>query len=124
MHNRQIPRAEWFRFFREFSARHEDWLVTVRITSPRIGSQVEARELPLEGIVASADATGPISIHVGRVPAKHIEHEVSDPVQVWVELSEEGAEQAVEIESKDGTKTIVEFRVAPPLETVDGLLHP
>lgn len=124
MRNRQIPRAEWFHFFREFSARHEDWLVTVRVVSPRFGSQVEVRELPLEGIVAGADARGPISIHVGRTPAQHVEHEVTDPVQVWVELAESGAEEAVEIESKDGTKTIVEFRVAPPPEAVDGLLHP
>jgi hypothetical protein len=124
MHNRQVPRTEWYRFFRDFSRRHEDWLVTVRILSPGLGSQLEARNLPLEGIVADHAGHGPISIHVGRSPQRHVEHHVTDPRQVWVELSADGAEEALDIESEDGTKTILEFRSAPLPQEVDGLLHP
>lgn len=123
MRNRQIPRTEWFRFFQDFSTRHEDWLVTVRVLNPRLGSQVEARDLPLEGIVADPAGKQPISIHLGRDPRDHIEHEISDPVQVWVELADNGAEEAIDIESVDGTKTILQFRAAALPEAVDGILH-
>jgi hypothetical protein len=119
MHDRQIPRTEWLNFFRDFSRRHEDSLVTVRILSDRLGSQVEACDLPLEGIVASPKLGDPISIHVGRTPQQHIEHEVSHPRQVWLEVLDDGTEDALDIESEDGTKTLVLFRA----ETVDDVLR-
>ena len=113
MHNRQVPRSEWFHFFREFSRRHDGWLVSVRVMHPSLGSQVELHDVPLEGIVSSSDATGPITIHAGASPVRNLEHHVPGPVQVWVEVSEKGEDQALEIVSDDGTKTILEFRTAP-----------
>jgi hypothetical protein len=122
--NREISRSEWGSFLRGFSQAHEDWLVTVRIVSPDLGSEVQARDLPLEGIVADPKGTGPISIHLGRDPKGNLEHEVPHPTHVWVRLSDEGAEEGIEIESRDGIRTVAEFRSAPPAEAVDGILHP
>jgi hypothetical protein len=124
MHNRSVPRAEWFRFFGEFSRRYQGWLVTVRVLHPSFGSQVEARDLPLQGIVSPADASGPIALHIGGSTKSNIEHEIPSPRQVWVEISEAGAEEALGVVSEDGTKTIVEFRVPALPETVDGILQP
>ncbi|HEY7574091.1 MAG TPA: DUF5335 family protein [Thermoanaerobaculia bacterium] len=124
MHNRLVPRSEWFRFFEEFSRRHDGWLVTVRVLHPSIGSQVEVRDLPLEGIVSQADAQGPISLYLGKVPSRNVEHEIQSPSQVWLEMSNRGADQALEVLSEDGTKTIVEFRVPALPEEVDGVAHP
>lgn len=124
MRNRLVPRSEWHRFFQDFSRRHEDWLATVLVVSAGLGPQVESSDLPLEGIVADPAGHGPISIHMGRSPQRHIEHEVENPTQVWIELSEEGAEKAVQIESMDGTKTILEFRASSLPHEVNGLLHP
>ncbi|MEX0880394.1 MAG: DUF5335 family protein [Thermoanaerobaculia bacterium] len=124
MRNRLLPRTEWFRFFEEFSRRYEGWLVTVRVLHPSFGSQVEARDLPLEGIVSPADASGPISIHLGGSTKCNVEHEIPSPRQVWVEISEKGAEEALGVVSEDGTKTTVEFRVAALPETVDDILRP
>jgi hypothetical protein len=124
MPNRQVPRAEWPRFFREFSLRHDGWLVTIRVLHEKLGSQIEARDLPLEGIVPPADSRGPISIHLGATVERNVEHEIAAPTQVWVEISERGAEEALEILSEDGTKTILEFRVAAVPDEVDGILHP
>src|SRR5712692_2405231 len=103
MRDRQVPRAEWFNFFRGFSRRHADSPATVRILSPRLGCQVEARDLPLEGIVAGRTGSGPLSIHMGRDPERHVEHQVEKPIQVWVELADDGVEEALDIESEDGT---------------------
>ncbi len=124
MRNRQIPRAEWFTFFDGFTRRHEDWLATLRVLDSRIGAQVEARELPLQGIVADRTGAGPISILLGQRPDKNVEHTIEDPIRVWVEEEEDGAEAALDIESANGTKTILQFRSAVLPETVDGLMRP
>ena len=110
MRNRLVPKSEWYRFFDNFSRRHVGRIATVHVFGPKLGSQIEARDMPLEGIVSSADTTGPISIHLGAAPPRaNIEHEIEEPKQVWVELSESGIEKALEVESKDGTKTMLEF---------------
>lgn len=113
MRNRLVPRSEWFRFFGDFSRRHQGWATTVYVLSPKLGSQVEARNMPFEGIVSRAEADGPISILLGSAPpGSNLEHEIEDPRQVWVELSEAGAEEALQVESQDGTKTMLQFRAA------------
>ena len=124
MRNRLVPRTEWFRFFEELSRRYEGWLVTVRVLHPSFGSQVEARDLPLEGVVSPADALGSISLHLGGSPKSNVEHEIPSPRQVWVEISDGGVEEALGVVSEDGTKTIIEFRVPALPETVDGIVHP
>jgi len=121
MRNRHVPRPEWRAFFDAFSHRYEGWLVTVRVLHPRFGSQIEASEIPLEGIVAADDAAE-ISLHLGRA-GNSIEHDIRSPREVWVEVSPEGAEEAVSVESEDGTKTIIEFRTPALPETVDGPVH-
>jgi len=114
MQSRRVPRREWSQFFDDFSRRHRGSATTVRVFGPRIGSQVEARDMPLEGIVSSGDPTGPLSIHLGSAPPRsNLEHEIEEPRQVWVGLSEGGAEKALEIRSEDGTQTVIEFRSAP-----------
>jgi hypothetical protein len=122
MRTREIPLEEWPEFLREFGRRHEDWLATVRVLGPRLGDQVEARELPLTGIVGDAES-GSISIHLGRPSETTLEHPIERPLRVWVELEDNGAERALEIESANGDKTILEFRVTHPPEMVDGMLE-
>ena len=123
MGTRLIPENEWRGFFDEFGRRHDGWLVTVRVMNPSIGSQVEARTLPLEGTVLGTGADAPISLHLGDQSNRHVEHEIPAPRQVWIETSEEGADEALGVLSEDGTKTIVEFRVPVLPEKVDGMTH-
>ncbi len=119
MRSRSVPRAEWATFLEGFSRRHRDWLATVEVLG-RQGAQVEARELPLQGLTCEPDGRS-ITILFGRRSEDHLEHPVEDPQQVWVEVAEDGAEAALEIESGNGTKTILEFRSVAPPEAVDGL---
>jgi hypothetical protein len=121
MRNRQVPHAEWPRFFEDFSRRHFGWLTTVRVIDERLGAQVEAKDLPLEGIVVDPQARGAISILLGRGSRTNVEHPVSRPEQVWVEVTNEGAEAALEILSTGGGRTILEFRGVVAPEMVDGL---
>jgi Family of unknown function (DUF5335) len=116
MQTRRIPRAEWPAFFEGFTREHFGWPTTVWILGPRIGALVEARELPLEEIVADPLA---ISIHLGGMPGKDVEHPVAAPASVWLETSEEDVLGALGINTSDGTTTLVEFRSPVP----PGLAH-
>ncbi len=120
MRTRQIPRAEWVPFFEGFNRRHPQWLATVWLLDPRLGAQVEARELPFEGIVTDPLATS-ITIELGGRPEKNIDHPVAEPVQVLLQTTDEGAETALGIESADGSRTLLEFRAPVLTEELDGL---
>jgi len=123
MRTRQVPRAEWVPFFDAFTRRHEGWLATVRVIDQKIGSQVEARDLPLEGIVPGSGKGDSLSILLGKRPDANVEHPVERPEQVWVEITDRGAEAALEIISADNRRTILEFRTQALPEEVDGLVR-
>lgn len=113
MANRSVPRAEWHRFFDEFTRRHREASVSVTVVGEKLGAQHEARRLPLNGIVA--DRFGKeISIALGGPEGSNIDHPVDRPMRVWVELDGDGNEIAVEIESDGGIQTILELAPAPP----------
>ena len=121
MTTREIPTHEWTAFFDGFSRRYQGWLVRLSVLDPKLGAQVEAVDLPLQGIVADPRGLG-IAISLGERP-DDVEHSVRRPQRVWVELAGErdDAEAALEIESADGTRAILEFRGAVLPESVDGL---
>jgi hypothetical protein len=121
MRTRQIPRAEWFNFFECFTRQQSGWPVTVWLLGPRIGAQIEARDLPFEGIVTDPLATS-ISIHLGGMPGKNIEHPVATPISVWLEMTEEGAPATLGINSTDGTTTLLELRSPVPPELEHGVV--
>jgi Family of unknown function (DUF5335) len=121
MPNRQIPREEWSEFLAGFSRRHEGWLVSVRFLSPAVGWMVESHQLALQGVSSDREGSS-ISVHLGASPGPHVGHVISRPRDVWVE-EEEGVEKGVEVESADGTKMLLEFRIAVPPEMVDGLVY-
>ena len=107
--SRAIPAAEWPRFFQRFSREHDEAKVSVRILDPRLGSQLVAHDLPLEGAVVEPER-GRILLHLGRTFEANLEHEVPRPAAVWVQVAPDGSEPSFEIESLDGSKTIVELR--------------
>jgi hypothetical protein len=114
-----VRQAAWTSFFDAFSRTHQGWLMKLTVLDPKLGAQMEALELPLQGVVADARG-GNITIMLGKRPTD-VEHAVRNARRVWVELGDDDAEAAVEIESADGTKAILEFRSAVLPEMVDGL---
>jgi hypothetical protein len=112
MKSRFIQREEWDRCFEDFTRRHEGRLATVWVIDPRLGAQIEARGLPFDGISADAKGRGPIMLQLGRAVGGNVEHPVDDPSQVWLEVTDEGKDAALEILSEGGRKTILEFRQA------------
>lgn len=120
----EIPRQEWVHTLNEFSAIHESWLVSVDVLGPELGAQPEIDNLPLLGVSADRihdDAT--ISISAGRSVADRITHTIHPATRVHIERTEDGADAALQIESADGTSTILRFRTAALSETVDGVVR-
>lgn len=121
---REIPREEWAEFLDSFSRQHEGWLVTVEVLGEEIGAQVEAEVKPLEGITAELKDGGEdlISIIVGLNPSEHVTHNIAAPTHVRIEQAENGADMALQIESSEGTTTLVRLRSAMLPEMVDGIV--
>ena len=119
-----IPREQWNNFFDSFSRQHEGWLATLEVFGNDLGAQQEARELPLSGIsLSSAKDEGSIALSLGKEPEDHVTHIIYEPEQVWVETTSDGVNAALEIESKDQTKTLLRFRSPVLPELVDGVVR-
>lgn len=109
---REIARDEWSSFCDLFSRRHERWLATVEVFAAEIGAQVEGRSLVFEGI--SADLKGgenSIAVTLGETAEAHVTHVISEPTHLRLERSDtdRGISETLQIESADGTTTLVRF---------------
>jgi hypothetical protein len=123
MASETIPAAEWTEFLDSFSRSHAGWLTTLQIVSEKAPVEVEARRLPLEGIVADEkDAAGRrISIFLGWEGRTRLTHAVVAPSLVRQERTEEGADVGLELVAGDGTKTVLRFFSPTKPALADGL---
>jgi uncharacterized protein DUF5335 len=110
MQTRDIPREQWIRFFDDFSKNHEGWIVTLEVLGADIGDQEEANNLPLVGISADVKAReNRVEIIVGGRPDVDLTRFIERPKHVWVKEPRLPGDEAMEIESEDGIKTILNF---------------
>lgn len=123
MQTKQIPKSEWPAFLNRFSRQHEGWLVKLEIFNPEIGAQVEETGLALEGLTGEWDEVegNTIMIMAGNEPDDHITHSISQPTELSLEQTDQGADAALSIKSADGTTALLSFRAAVLPETVDAL---
>ena len=118
MQTREIPREEWVRYFDDFSKNHEGWIVTLEILGDDLGDQEEATKLPLVGLSADVKAgENRIEIIIGGKPDIDVTRFIERPKHVWVKETRMPGDDAIEIESEDGTKTLLNFRHVRPEET-------
>jgi Family of unknown function (DUF5335) len=124
MPTEEIPREQWPQFLESFSRIHEGWLSTVEVLDDQIGSQVEARNVPLQGIAADWKGTGgnSISIMLGGAGQSILTHTVGDLTHVRIKRTETGADEALSLESASGGRTLLRFRSPMPPDTVDGVV--
>jgi len=114
MQTKEIPENQWRQFFDDFSKEHAGWVVDLEVIGRDIGDQEEVNNLPLVGI--SADVKGTerrIEIMAGLRTESHVTRIVNKPRRVWLKTPEGD----IEIESEDGTKTLVSFEQITPDET-------
>ena len=104
---REIPRTEWRRFFAGFSDQHDDDLVAVQVIGSDIGAQLEGNELHLRGISqAGKEDESDLALLLESVDGRHLTHMIPRPVHVWLQQPQHAGD-ALEVESADGTKTLV-----------------
>src|SRR5215813_1957463 len=118
MQTKEIPREQWIKYFDNFSKSHEGWIVTLEILGSDLGDQEEASGLPLVGVSADVKAReNRIEIIVGGRPDVDVTRFIDTPKSVWVKESSMPGDEAIEIESADGTKTLLNFHRVLPEQT-------
>jgi len=118
MNTRDIPREQWIRFFDDFSKSHEGWIVTLEVLGSGIGDQEVVNNLPLVGISADVKAgENRIDIIVGGRPDADVTRFIESPKHIWIKEPRLPGDEAIEIESEDGIKTILNFHRIRPEET-------
>jgi hypothetical protein len=118
-----IPREAWTKTLDGFSTVHEGWLVSLDVLDSTTGAQPEVDDLPLLGVSGGGADDAAITISAGRSWTEHISHTIHAPTRVQLERREDGADVALQIESADGAKAILRFRVAALPEKVDGIVQ-
>ncbi len=121
----EIPGDGWRAFFDAFSRIHRGWRSRLEVIGKEIGAQEEGRDLPLIGISADFEDPGRerVLIALGGAPDDHVSHAVPHPKAVRVLQSREGALEALEIESADGSVTLLRFASPAVPDAVNGLEH-
>lgn len=122
MPTREIPRDEWVAFFDSFSRQHEGWLSTVEVLGAEVGAQVESRDQPLVGIIAELKDQDAITIFIGDKSADHLAHTIQSPTHVSLKETDEGAHEALHIESNKGATTLLRFRFPVLPQSLDGVV--
>jgi len=118
MATRDIPREQWIRYFDDFSNKHEGWIVTLEVIGSDIGDQEETKGLPMVGISADVkDRENRIEIIVGGRQDANVTRIINNPKRVWVKESKIPGDEAIEVESGDGTRSVLTFHHILPEET-------
>lgn len=113
MATKEINRDSWNEEFNRLSREREGWIVSLEIIGPEIGAQPESQQIPFGGISADfKDNENCIEIMLGLTSDSHTTHIITDPVKVNLKQNDAGDDEAVEIETADSTKTILQFRTS------------
>lgn len=118
MHTIEIPRSEWTNRLDEFSRAHEGWPVSLDVLAEAIGAQPEFHQMSFAGVTAEPSGGGTIAITVAVPAGGFLTHTIHSPAHVFIEEDHAGADDALEIESADGTKAILQFRIGPAVSGV------
>jgi hypothetical protein len=117
----EVSREDWIPALNQFSVIHEGWLVSLDVLGSEIGAQPEFHDLSLLGVSADKVPEGAVVISAARSTAEHISHTIHAPTRISIERRDDGADMALQIESADGTRSILRFRAPALAQTVDGL---
>lgn len=114
----EIPKDRWLTFCNDLSKQCYGWGVTIEALLGTLGDQPAANGPPLQGISFEAkggSAAGDLLIEVGDLGTPYEVHHVNRPRVLRMADLVPGAEIDVEIESEDGTGTVVHLRRRPEL---------
>lgn len=123
MATREIERNKWTEEFNRLSRMHLGRVIDIEVIGEEIGAQTESKNMPFEGISADfKDNENRIEISVGASPDSHVTRSITEPASVYLKQSNAGEDEALEIETADGTKTILRFRSSSQANSASALL--
>ncbi len=103
-----IERDRWIPFMEQFTRENRGAHATLEVIRNDIGDQVETGDRPFDGV--SADLKGSaraVWITFGSTPENHFTHGVHEVKAVRVILARPDRGDVFEVESDDGTKTLL-----------------
>lgn len=104
---KQLPRKQWSAYFDAFTKKFlrdpNPEAADIRVLSPEIGVQEQARHVRLQGI------TYDHKDNVLEIVLHRLDHLVFNPKEIWVTEEENGFVRNMEIVRDDDTREIVEF---------------
>jgi hypothetical protein len=116
-----IKREEWDGFIKQFNRLNAMRATRVEVLGGELGAQEEERLLPLTGL--SLEEKGEdaprIEITLGGETTKderHLTHMITGVKNIMRKIGPDLREEALLIEDKEGTKTIIQFEPLPELE--------
>jgi uncharacterized protein DUF5335 len=121
--NQDIPREQWGPFLETFGREHRGWLFSLDVLGQNTHAAVEVRDLPLVDLEIDLSPYGPnrIAVTLGEGPNAVLTHTVASPIRVRLSRTEPNGRETLEIDSKDGSRTLLRFRGTVLPEMLDGV---
>jgi hypothetical protein len=118
----EIEKEKWPNYFKELSKTYQGWAVTIEALDLELGDQPIADGLPLAGISfeSQGSAAGDLLIEVGDAGTPYEVHRINRPRAVSVADTQPGAETDLQVDSSDGTTTLIHLRRRPALPAATG----
>lgn len=112
----EIPRESWGPWLNDLSKRAREHPVRIEVIDRELGDQEMARLLPLVGISIENKGSDAGEVEIAVASAQgDLDHRVDEPARIYVEASDQGLLECLEIEDVGGGKTLVYFEQLPPL---------
>lgn len=112
MTTRELPKSTWAPTLEAIACRKAFQPVQVRIEDPTLGSQPLTHDLPLVGISFEEKGSQPdaVEITVAQCDGKeNFTHVIAHPEHIFVQESERGEVQGLDIEDTAHVKTLIFF---------------
>jgi hypothetical protein len=117
----EVEPTEWISFLDSFSRQHEGWLASIEVVT-RGGKLTEVVNRPLRGVsIDHADGKQRAYVEVGDTPDQCLTHVIERPRRIIFKRTWAGAHEGLELESADGSTTIIRFRCAMLPEMIDDI---
>ena len=110
----QIRTDDWQSYLNDFSRRNAGRTARLEVLSENLGAQGEVEKLPLEGITLDKGSSLASSVEImlggrGAADMRHLTHTVPQVRSIVAKFGPDAREDALEIESADGDRTILVF---------------
>jgi hypothetical protein len=116
----EIQQEQWQAYLDDFSKRNSGRLADLQVLSDELGTEREAELLPFEGITLETKGSLAASVEImlggtGSADGRNLTHTITQVRRIVPKTGVDGREDALEIESEDGAKTILIFKTPPEL---------